>query len=195
MRQIRSWAWIVVGAALTLQGCSTFQLTEGQFKLKGKKVAVVAGLTNPSSLQAAEVLADELSKTSRFQVMPPKQVAQSIPNYPQLVKGPYQSAYFEIDVDYARTDLARVQEIHKHVGTDYLYLLWAPSVTSNGNRSVFTKNYSYMRVIAQLFEHPGGNEVGHGTYTVRVDEDKNTILRDDLHRVAMELAEKTRTLK
>lgn len=195
MRQILSWASIVVGAALTLQGCSTFQLTEEQFKFKGKKVAVVAGLTNPSSLQAAEVLADELSKTSQFQVMPSKQVAQAIPNYPQLVKGPYQSAYFEIDVDYARTDLALVKEIHKQVGTDYLYLLWAPSVTTNGSRSFFSKNYSYMQVIAQLFKHPGGKEVGHGTYTVRVNEDTNVILRDDLHRVAMELAEKTRTLK
>ena len=35
------------------------------------------------------------------------QVAQAIPNYPQLVKGPYKSAYFEIDVDYAKTDMIR----------------------------------------------------------------------------------------
>src|SRR5574341_2654745 len=107
-------SWLAIGVALLISGCTTFQLTEEPFQPKGKKLAVIAGLTNPSSLQAAQALADELGKTSRFQVLSQKQIAQAIPNYPQLVKGPYKSAYFEIDVDYGRTDLARVKELQQH---------------------------------------------------------------------------------
>ena len=195
MRQRYFWSLILVGAVLILEGCSTFQLTDEPFTPKGTKLAVIAGLTNPSSLQAAHDLADELGKTSQFQIAPQTQVAQAVPNYPQLIKGPYNSAYFEIDVDYAKTDLAQVRQLQKHLGTDYLYVLWAPSVTSNGQKSFFFKNYSYMQVIAQLFEFPGGKEVGHGTYMVRVDDEKKEIVSDDMQRVTKELAEKTHMLK
>lgn len=188
-------ALIMVGVAFLLVGCSTFQLTEEPFKPKGKRLAVIAGLTNPTSLQAAHALTDELGKASQFQVMPQKQVAQAISNYPQLIKGPYNSAYFEIDVDYAKTDLYQVKQLHKNLGTDYLYVLWAPSVTSNGQRSLFSKPYSMMQVIAQLYEFPGGKEVGHGTYMMRIDDEKKEIVRDDLQHVTKELAEKTHMLK
>lgn len=195
MRQAFLTALLLAGAALVLEGCFTFQLTEEPFKPKGKRLAVIAGLTNPSSLQAAHALTDELGKASQFQIMPQKQVAQAIPNYPQLIKGPYNSAYFEIDVDYAKTDLDRVKQLHKNLGTDYLYVLWAPSVTSNGQRSLFSKPYSMMQVIAQLYEFPGGKEVGHGTYMMRIDDEKKEIVRDDLQHVTKELAEKTHMLK
>ena len=194
MRQRHLWA-IILTSALLVQGCSTFQLTHEPFVPKGKKLAVIAGLTNPSSLEAAHALADELVNVSQFQVMPHKQVAQAIPNYPQLIKGPYTSAYFEIDVDYGKTDLERVKQLQKNLGTDYLYVLWAPSVTTNSQKSLFTKDYSIMQVIAQLYEFPGGTEIGHGKYMMRVDDEKKEIVRDDLQRVTQELAQKTRMLK
>ena len=194
MRQRDLWA-IILTSALLVQGCSTFQLTHEPFVPKGKKLAVIAGLTNPSSLEAAHALADELVKASQFQVMPHKQVAQVIPNYPQLIKGPYNSAYFEIDVDYGKTDLERVKQLQKNLGTDYLYVLWVPSVTTNGQKSLFSKDYSMMQVIAQLYEFPGAREIGHGTYMMRVDDEKKEIVRDDLQRVTQELAQKTHMLK
>jgi hypothetical protein len=52
-----------------------------------------------------------------------------------------------------------------------------------------------MQVIAQLYEFPGGREVGHGTYIMRIDGEKNVILRYDLQHVTKELAEKTHMLK
>ncbi len=195
MRQQYVGALILAGAAFFLGGCATFHLTEEPFKPKGKKLAVIAGLTNPSSLQAAQALGEELGKASQYQIVPQKQVAQSIPNYPQLIKGPYNSAYFEIDVDYAKTDVARIKELQKHVAADYLYVLWAPSVTSNGQKSWFAKDYSIMQVIAQLYEFPGGKEVGRGKYMVRVDAEKKEIVRDDLQRVSKEMAEKTHMLR
>ena len=194
MRQRYLWMMMLTGALL-VQGCSTFQLTDEPFTPKGKRLAVIAGLTNPSSLEAAQAFADELGKASQFQVISQKQVAQAIPHYPQLIKGPYNSAYFEIDIDYTKTDLDRVKQLHKSLQTDYLYVLWAPSVTTNGQKSWFTKDYSIMQVIAQLYEFPGSREVGHGSYRIRIDPDKNEIVRDDLQHVTKELAEKTHMLK
>ena len=194
MRQRYLWMMMLTGALL-VQGCSTFQLTQEPFTPKGKRLAVIAGLTNPSSLEAAQAFADELGKASQFQVISQKQVAQAIPHYPQLIKGPYNSAYFEIDIDYTKTDLDRVKQLHKSLQTDYLYVLWAPSVTTNGQKSWFTKDYSIMQVIAQLYEFPGSREVGHGSYRIRIDQDKNEIVRDDLQHVTKELAEKTHMLK
>lgn len=188
-------SWLAIGVALLISGCATFHLTQDPFQPKGKKLAVIAGLTNPSSLYAAQALADELGKASRFQVLSQKQVAQAIPNYPQLVKGPYKSAYFEIDVDYGKTDLARVKELQQHLGVDYLYVLWAPTTVSHGGSTFFFKNYPIMQIVAQLFESPGGKEVGRSQYAIRVDDETHEVLRDDMQRVAQELAEKTHTLK
>lgn len=190
-----SRSWLAIGIALLLSGCATFHLTQDPFQPKGKKLAVIAGLTNPSSLQIAQALGDELGKTSQFQVLSQRQVAQAIPNYPQLVKGPYKSAYFEIDVDYGRTDLARVKELQQHLGVDYVYVLWAPATVSRGGSTFFSKNYPVTQIVAQLFESPGGKEVGRSQYAVRVDDQTHEVLRDDMRRVAQELAEKTHTLK
>ena len=196
MRRSRDMrCWITLGVTLVLSGCATFHLTQEPFQPKGKKLAVISGLTNASSLSVAQALGDELGKTSRFQIVSQKQVAQAIPNYPQLIKGPYKSAYFEIDVDYAKTDVARVKELQHHLGVDYVYVLWAPATVSHGGSSLFFKNYPVTQIVAQLFESPGGKEVGRSQYAVRVDDQTHQVLSDDMRRVALELAEKTHTLK
>jgi hypothetical protein len=185
----------IIGLIVALSGCSTFHLTQEPFQPKGKTLAVIAGMTNDSSLSIAKSFGDELGKTSMFQVLSQKQVAQAIPNYPQLVKGPYKSAYFEIDVDYAKTDLERVKELQRHLGVDYVYVLWAPATVSHGNSGWFSKHYLVTQIVAQLFESPGGKEVGRGQYAVRVDDQTHQVLSEDMRRVALEMAEKTRTLK
>jgi hypothetical protein len=186
-----SWLGLAVILTLWVSGCATFHLTQEPFQPKGKKLAVLAGLTNPSSLQAAQALADAIGQTSQFQVMPQKHISQVLPNYPQLIKGPYTSAYFEIDVDYDKTDVGRVKEIQKQLGTEYLYVLWAPTSVQSGGKGLFFKNYPLMHIVAQVFEFPGGKEIGRGKYMIRVDDDHNELMRDDLARVAREFAEKT----
>ena len=180
----------IIGLILALSGCSTFHLTQEPFQPKGKKL-----MTNDSSLRIAKSFGDELGKTSMFQVLSQTQVAQAIPNYPQLVKGPYKSAYFEIDVDYAKTDVGRVKELQQHLGVDYVYVLWAPATVSHGNSSWFSKHYLVTQIVAQLFESPGGKEVGRGQYAVRVDDQTHQVLSEDVRRVALEMAEKTHTVK
>lgn len=195
MRHRIASTWMAVITALCFGGCATFHLTHEPFRNNGKKLAVIAGLTNPSSIQAAHALADEVGKASQFQVLPQKQVAQAIPNYPQLIKGPYNSAYFEIDEDYGRTDMGRVKEIQKHLDVDYLYILWAPTSIQSGGRGLFFKNYPMLHIVAQVFEFPGGKEIGRGKYMIRVDDERKELLRDDLAQVAKEFAEKTRMPK
>lgn len=188
-------AWLAVGAMFLLSGCATFHLTHEPFQPKGKKLAVIAGLTNASSLHAAEALADEIAKASQFQVLTQKQVAQAVPNYPQLMKGPYKSAYFDVDVDYEHTDVARIKELQRQLGVDYLYVLWAPATVSHGRSSFFSKNYPMTQVIAQLFESPGSKEVGRGQYVLRVDDGTHQAVREDVRRVVQEMADKTHMLK
>jgi hypothetical protein len=74
---------------------------------------------------------------------------------------------------------------------DYLYVLWAPATVSHGGSSFFFKNYPITQIVAQLFESPGGKEVGRSQYAIRVDDETHEVLRDDMQRVARELAEKT----
>lgn len=195
MRRSSSWLWLTVVASLYLAGCATFQLLQEPSGVNGKKLAVIAGLTNPTSLQAAQTFADEVVKASRFQVLPQKQVAQAIPNYPQLIKGPYASAYFEIDEDYAKTDVGRVREMQKQLGADYLYILWAPTSVQTGGKGLFFKNYPVVHIVAQFFEFPGGKEIGRGKYMIRFDDDRKEFVRDDLAAVAKEFATKTRMPK
>lgn len=191
MRQSSLQLWLTLVASLYLTGCATFQLLQEPSGVNGKKLAVIAGLTNPGSLQAAQTFADEVAKASRFHVLPQKQVAQAIPNYPQLIKGPYASAYFEIDEDYAKTDVGRVREIQKQLGADYLYILWAPTSVQSGGKGLFFKNYPVVHVVAQFFEFPGGKEIGRGKYMIRFDDDRQEFVRDDLAAVAKEFAAKT----
>jgi hypothetical protein len=186
-----SWTGIVVVVALLSSGCATFHLTQEPFQPKGKRLAVIAGLTNPSSLQASQALADTIGRTSRFQVLSHKQV-QAIPNYPQLIKGPYNSAYFEIDENYDKTDLGRVKELQKFLGVDYLYVLWAPASVQSGGKGWFFKNYPLLHVVAQVFEFPSGKEIGRGKYMLRIDDDRKELLQDDLMHIAKEFADKTR---
>lgn len=195
MRKSSSWIWMAVVASLSVGGCATFHLTQEPFRNNGKKLAVIAGLTNPGSLQAAQALSEAVEQASRFQVLPQKKVAQAIPNYPQLIKGPYTSAYFEIDEDYTKTDLGRVSEIQKHLGVDYLYILWAPTSVQSGGKSLFSKNHPLVHVVAQVFEFPGAKEIGRGKYVLRVDEDRHELVPEDLALVAGEFAEKTRMPK
>jgi hypothetical protein len=181
---------MAIVVALWCSGCATFQLIQEPSRVNGKKLAVIPGLTNPSSLLAAQAFADEVGKASRFQVLPQKHVAQAIPNYPQLIKGPYTSAYFEIDEDYAKTDVARVREIQKHLGADYLYILWAPTNVQSGGKGLFFKNYPVVHVVAQVFEFPGGKEIGRGKYMIRFDDDSKEFVRSDLAVVAKEFVAK-----
>ena len=195
IRRRRSCLMPAIGLALILSGCATFHLTQEPFQPKGKKLAVISGLTNASSLDVAQALGEELGKTSRFHVLSQRQIVQAVPDYPQLVKGPYKSAYFEIDVDFTKTDMARVKELQRHLAVDYVYMLWAPATVSHGSSTWFSKKYLVTQIVAQLFESPGGKEIGRSQYAVRVDDETHHAFSDDMRRVALELAEKTHTMK
>ena len=194
-RRRRSCLMPAIGLALILSGCATFHLTQEPFQPKGKKLAVISGLTNASSLDVAQALGEELGTTSRFHVLSQRQIVQAVPDYPQLVKGPYKSAYFEIDVDFTKTDMARVKELQRHLAVDYVYMLWAPATVSHGSSTWFSKKYLVTQIVAQLFESPGGKEIGRSQYAVRVDDETHHVFSDDMRRVALELAEKTHTMK
>jgi len=192
---------IFIALSLIVGACSTFNLVDQNFRLKGKTLAVVSGLNNDPNMLAAQYMTDALRKNSRFQVMSQKQVAQTVSNYPQNIKGPYKSAYFQIDTDYSNTDIKKIRQIQQQLGVDYLYVMWTPTATVMND-----KIYTY-HIIAQLFEGPSSKEVGNGMFGATAgktdcclvpkpgDEDKAKAIKDTTELVAKQIAEKTGTQK
>jgi hypothetical protein len=172
--------------ALAASGCfNPFYLLDSNFKPKGRSIAVIAGLPENASVAVAGLVAEELRKQSRYQVTPHAQVAQTVKPYPQLIKGPYRSAYFEIDVEWSLTDKQKLAAIQRSLGVDYLYVMWAPTAISSGGKA------SSLHLVAQLFEFPGAKEVGHGAFQLYIQKDDTTHLKKGAEKVAQQLAEKT----
>jgi hypothetical protein len=194
-----TWKLPFMAMLISLCACSTFNPVNGDFKPKGRTIAVIAGLDNEPNELAAQYMSEALRKNTRFQVMPQKQVAQTLGTYPARIQGPYKSAYFEIEVDYAKTDLKKIKAVQQKLGVDYLYVLWTPSAT------VYNEKIHSLNVIAQMFEN--GKEVGNGRFNAVAgrttcclvpapkDEDKMNAIKDATDYVAKEIGEKTGMLK
>jgi hypothetical protein len=194
---LANWCRIWLLALIIMLGAcvSTFNPVNGDFKPKGKTLAVIAGLDNESNQLAAQYMSESLKQNTRFQVMPHKQVKQTLPNYPTNIQGPYKTAYFEIEVDYARTDLKKIKAIQQQLGVDYLYVLWAPSETTYGGK------IHSLNIVAQLFEK--GKEAGNGRFSITAGRstcclspapdagDKVNAMKDATDYVAKEIGEKT----
>lgn len=135
-----------------------FALTDKEHKPRGKTLAVVAGLKRDINIFMAECMSQALAQNSTFIVTPPADVARSIPGYPMNIKGPYRSAYFEIEKDYSKTDAEKIREIQNRLKVDYLYVIWVPT------GSTLEKKIVFVDMISQLFEGPQSREVGQGAF-------------------------------
>jgi len=197
---LRAARLLLMVLALSAGACvSTFNPVSGDFKPKGRTLAVIAGLNNEPNVLAAQSMVESLKKQTRFQVVPASQVKQTLASYPADIQGPYKSAYFEIEIDYTKTDLKKIKAVQQQLGVDYLYVLWAPSAT------VYNGKIHSLNIVAQLFEH--GKEVGNGRFNAvagRTDcclvpapdsRDKVNAIRDATDSVAREIGEKTGMLK
>lgn len=186
----------LLAVLVVLGGCiSTFSPVDANFKVKGKTIAVVAGLDNEPNIATARNMAESLKKKTRFQVVPHSQVKQSLPNYPSNIQGPYKSSYFEIEVDYTKTDMKKIRSIQQQLGVDYLYVVWTPSAT------VYNEKIHSLNAVAQLFEN--GREVGNGRFNATAGRtdcclvaapdsgDKANAIKDATDYVAREIGEKT----
>ena len=193
-RRVVSGALVVL--ALFLGACvSTFNPVNNGASFKGRSMAVIAGLDNEQNVQLAQAMTESLRKYTRFQVMPHKQAAQKIAGYPARIQGPWKNAYFEIEVDYTKTDLKKVRSIQQQLGVDYLYVLWVPSET------VYNGKIHSLNVIGQMFEN--GKEVGNGRFNATAghtdcclvpapnDKDKAEAMKDTSDYVAREIGQKT----
>jgi hypothetical protein len=148
----------MVLAAFAVSACSTFAPISPNFQAKGKTLAVISGLESGVNVQLAHYMTVALAESSRFHLVPQNKIAGVVRDYPFDIQGPYKAAYFDIEVDYSRTDVENIKSIQKQLGVDYLYVMWAPSSTTYNSRA------NAIHVVAQLFEFPGGNEVGRGRF-------------------------------
>jgi hypothetical protein len=194
---------ILAVSCLLLAGCiATFSLVDTGYRPKGKSIAVISGLDSDANVVVAERMTAAFKKHTRFQVVPHKQAASAIPNYPQKIKGPYLFAYFEIDEDYGNTDRKKIQQIQQKLEVDYLYVIWAPTAT------VTQGTIEQLHCIAQLFEGPSSKEVGHGKFAATAgkvagcclvppptDTDRSNAVDETTEYVAREIGEKLGMLK
>jgi hypothetical protein len=176
---------------LTGAGCSHFKvdfsLTDSSFKAKGKSIAVISGTKEEMNVAIAKLVSDSLRKKSRYQVATPAQVSQAIEPYPQTIKGPYKSAYFYIDTDWDLGDRAKINNIQRSLGVDYLYVIWAPIAVSQNGHNIRT-----VHAVAQLFEQPNAKEVAKTSIQVFVGDEGSVFLKEGVDEIARQLAEETK---
>jgi len=147
-RCIRKIAILVLLISLT--ACfSPFTPIDQDFRPKGKTLAVVAALDSDENIAVAAAMTESLRKNSRYQVMPQRQVAQTL-GYPIRIQGPFKSAYFEIETDYKKTDVKRIRSIQQKLGVDYVYAIWTPSST------VYNEKIHSLHAVGQMFERHRG---------------------------------------
>ncbi len=193
---------LAIGCSLLLlAGCvmSPFNVVNGKTGFKGRTMAVIAGLDNDANIAMAKAMSEALNRRTRFKVMPQKQVASTLHGYPSDIQGPWKSTYFEIEVDYTKTDVKKIKSIQQQLGVDYLYVLWTPSET------VYNEKIHSLNVISQMFE--SGKEVGNGRFNAVAgrtdcclvpapnDKDKADAVKDASDYVAKDIGEKTGMLK
>ena len=186
----------IVLLPLLLGACvSTFNPVNGDFKPKGKTLAVITGLDNEANVLTAQYMTESLKNSTRFQVLSQKQIRKAIPGYPDDIQGPYKSAYFEIEVDYTKTDTKSIRAIQQKLGVDYLYVIWTPSAT------VYNQKIHSLNAVTQMFE--SGKEVANGRFSAvagrstcclsptPTDEDKANSVKEATDYVAKEIGQKT----
>ncbi|MFA6902557.1 MAG: hypothetical protein WC236_05705 [Gallionellaceae bacterium] len=164
-----------------------FSLNEREFKARGKSIAVISGTKEAQNVVIAKMVGDSLRKKSRYQVATEGQIAQAIASYPQAIKGPYKSAYFYIDTDWDLGDRKKIADIHRTLGVDYLYVIWAPMAVSHNGHAVST-----VHAVAQLFDQPNAKEVAKTSIQLLVGDEKNVYLKEGVDEIARQLAEETR---
>ena len=82
--------------------------------------------------------------------------------YPSKIKGPYKSAYTEINADYTLSDSDKINSLGKDLKADYAYVLWAPIATTTTVKDGygFITKYETVHLIGQLFDVSTRKEVG-----------------------------------
>lgn len=191
---------------ISLVSCSSsnFKLVDRDFKPKGKRLAVLAGLDNEANVLAAQYMTEAMQRYSWLQVMPQKQVGQLLPGYPFEIIGPYTRLFSRIDIDYTNTDVKAIRNIQQRLGVDYLYVIWTYASTRDGGNENMIER---LHLVTQLFESRDGKEAGHGKFDVIPAsvacclipapqyEDKANAIKERMGDAAKEIAEKTGMLK
>jgi hypothetical protein len=197
-KRIIGAAFLLMLMSAFLTACiASFTPVDSNFKAKGKTIAVVAGLENDPNVHLAQAMTEALKKNTRFQVMSQKQVTQALPGYPSRIQGPWKSAYFEIEVDYGKSDQKKIRTIQQKLGVDYLYVIWTPSET------VYNEKIHQLNAVGQMFEGPNSKEVGNGRFGATAghtdcclvpapnNQDKANAIKDTADYVAKEIGQKT----
>jgi hypothetical protein len=155
---------IVCFIAFSLFGCVTiFKPVADISNVKGNTLAVISGINDEDNVFYADKLSQHIAKKSTFKVLTLSEIKSRWVDYPYNIRGPYNTAYFEIDPNYAKTDIERLKIIQKKLNVDNIYVVWTPTsrmLTGAG----WTADVFETSLIGQFFSFPGPVEVGRSNF-------------------------------
>ncbi len=125
-------------------------------KLPRKSIAVIAGHNKNLTLHTVDLLTEELAQQSDLKVLTSERVRAKAADYPANIQGPYTAEYFNMTVDYQKTDVRTIRKIKDELGVDYLYVVWL------GEASRGVTNASTYKFLTQLFSGPSSRVVYDG---------------------------------
>jgi len=200
--------YLLLAIILVASGCAAPVRHDGG---KAPIVAVITGVPEEASRKIATTVAESLQLQSKQRVMTDALIATKLTNYPRYIPGPYQRAYFEIEVDWSHTDMNRIAAIQRELGADFLYVIWAPNAIRNGSLSdylVWTPadikavdiDRIEVPIIVQLFATPGNKVVMKEQYKICLDESSKPKKEfmdscDSIDKIALKLGKETGLMK
>lgn len=155
---------VCVIAFSLLFGCVTiFKPVADISNVKGDTLAVISGLNDEDNVFYADKLSQHIAKKSNFKVLTLSEIKAKWNDYPYNIRGPYNTAYFEIDPNYSKTDIERLKIIQKKLNVDNIFVVWTP--VHRLNTSVGADAYETF-LIGQFFSFPGPIEIGRSNFTI-----------------------------
>jgi len=151
---------------------SDIKSISGNIAIGGKKCAVIAGDSNALEQIYAYSLTESFHSASDIPMLTQEQVKEKYPDYPLKIKGPFGLTYFNVEIDYAKTDISRIAEIQKKLKTDYILVVWLPS-------SIKTNSMVKISGVIQMFSFPDAREVAHGSFNTSYT-DNGALKKEDL---------------
>ncbi len=152
----------------TISCAQGFQITAEGPDLKRKTIAVLCGTPFASTDMLASILTAELSRQTRFSVMPYANVKRILGESHRRIRGPYMHAYIEIEENYALTDVDALRQIRSMLDVDCLLVLWTPVelrdviTPHEGHTALPPVPVESVHIICQMYAFPGPLETGHG---------------------------------
>ena len=177
--------FVSVTVLLTFAACGStnfpFNPIDKNKTYKPTTIAIISGGEQDAHVKLAEFITKELSERSSFKVMPQKEIAKRIPDYPPTVA--MRTDIKEDDekpVWFSPSEKAKLGAIQAKLKVDYIFVVWnrfVRRVTVSGQYGGGTTT-DYVYPAGNLIEYPGGKVVASTMSVAGSDLSPMALFRD-----------------